>query len=142
MVAVLQTTPRKDECIEFVAFGMHEPLLLLFETGNAKPIVSDDVKVQEKYSMPLIENINGKLAEGWTVGNRTTLCPYDPGAYFIEWKRGTVATFSFNMGAGRQEDLARVKSVLDGVGNNEAAVARSQNVQLVGLRSMVMLGKF
>lgn len=35
------------------------------------------------------------------------------------------------MGAGRPEDLARGKIVLDGVGNDESAVRQSQNAQLV-----------
>jgi hypothetical protein len=63
--------------------------------------------------------------------DRTTLCQWDQERYFIEWKRETVAEFRFNMGAGRQEDLARVKSVFNGVGNDEAAVRQSQNAQLV-----------
>lgn len=131
VVTALEKTPRKDEAIDFVSFGMHELLLLRFENGNAKLILSDDPAVQARCSQTLIADVNKKLEEGWTIGNRTSLCPYDPEAYFIEWKRGTVATFSFNLGPGRQEELARVKNVLDGVGNDAYAVAKVQNAQLV-----------
>lgn len=87
--------------------------------------------MREKCSTALVEEINKKIEEGWTFGNRTTLCHYDPERYFIEWKRGTQVKFRFNLGRGREDDLASVKSVLDGVGNDEAAVQRSMNAQLV-----------
>jgi len=93
--------------------------------------LSDDENLREKCSGALVDEVNKRLEEGWTLGNRTTLCHCDPERYFIEWKRGTQAEFRFNLGRGREEDLARVKSVLDGVGNDEAAVQRSMNAQLV-----------
>lgn len=131
VTSLCESHPREDKAIDFVTFGAHDMIIVRYENGNSQLVLPTDEDVRGKSSQALIDLINKKLEEGWTVGNRTTLCQWDPERYFIEWKRGTTAEFNFNMGAGRQEDLARVKSVLDGVGNDEAAVRQSQNATLV-----------
>jgi hypothetical protein len=129
--SLADTHQRKDHALDFVTFGAHEMIIVRYENGNSQLVLPTDETLRAQSNQALVDLVNKKLEEGWTVGNRTTLCQWDPERYFIEWKRGTVAEFNFNMGAGRTEDLARVKSVLDGVGNDENAVRRSQNATLV-----------
>ncbi|KAI0545782.1 hypothetical protein F4679DRAFT_559807 [Xylaria curta] len=125
--------PRKDECIEFVAFGPHELLLIRFENGNSHMALPDNPTVRSHISRELIQEIEGRLTAGWTFGNRTTLCNFDTNRWFIEWKRGTSAEFRFSMGSGERsnQDKERVMKVLSGVGNDAALVASHQNAQLV-----------
>ncbi|KAI1125533.1 hypothetical protein F5Y10DRAFT_227294 [Nemania abortiva] len=128
-----QTHPRKDECIDFVAFGLHELLLLRFENGNSLMLLPDDPAVKSRISPSLIKEVEERLAAGWTLGNRTTLCSFDTNRWFIEWKRGTMAEFRYNMGEGEKsaKDMERVTKVLQGVGNDAALVASHQNAQLM-----------
>ncbi|KAI0467596.1 hypothetical protein F4859DRAFT_494019 [Xylaria cf. heliscus] len=125
--------PRKDECIDFVAFGLHELLLVRFENGNSLMLLPDDPVVRSRISMSLVQEVEERLAAGWTFGNRTTLCEFDTNRWFIEWKRGTTAEFRYNMGAGEKskQDMERVSKVLSGVGNDAALVASHQNAQLM-----------
>ncbi|TRX89637.1 hypothetical protein FHL15_009387 [Xylaria flabelliformis] len=125
--------PRKDECIEFVAFGQHELLLLRFENGNSLMVLPENPVVRSRISAELIQEVEGRLAAGWTFGNRTTLCEFDTNRWFIEWKRGTIAEFRFSMGSGERsnQDKERVMKVLSGIGNDAALVASQQNAQLI-----------
>ncbi|KAI0187054.1 hypothetical protein EV127DRAFT_437240 [Xylaria flabelliformis] len=125
--------PRKDECIEFVAFGQHEMLLLRFENGNSLMVLPENPVVRSRISTELIQEVEGRLAAGWTLGNRTTLCEFDTNRWFIEWKRGTIAEFRFSMGSGERsnQDKERVMKVLSGIGNDAALVASHQNAQLI-----------
>ncbi|KAI1739179.1 hypothetical protein F4680DRAFT_423082 [Xylaria scruposa] len=124
--------PRKDECIEFVAFGPHELLLIRFENGNSHMVLPDNPSVRSRISTELVQEIEGRLTAGWTFGNRTTLCSFDTNRWFIEWKRGTIAEFRFSMGSGERsnQDKERVMKVLSGVGNDAALVASHQNAQM------------
>ncbi|KAK9413171.1 hypothetical protein SUNI508_11947 [Seiridium unicorne] len=65
--------PRKDECIEFVAFGQYEILLVRFENGNSHMALPDDPAVRSQISSGLIQEVEERLAGGWTLGNRTAL---------------------------------------------------------------------
>ncbi|KAI0540605.1 hypothetical protein GGR58DRAFT_460282 [Xylaria digitata] len=124
--------PRKDECVDFVAFGLHELLLVRFENGNSLMLLPENPTVRSRISKVLIQEVEERLAAGWTLGNRTTLCEYDTNRWFIEWKRGTMAEFRYNMGQGEgsEKELERVMKVLSGVGNDAALVASHQNAQL------------
>ncbi|KAK6068006.1 hypothetical protein SCUP234_11340 [Seiridium cupressi] len=124
--------PRKDECIEFVAFGQYEILLVRFENGNSHMALPDDPAVRSQISSGLIQKVEERLAGGWTLGNRTALCEFDTTRWFIEWKRGTSAIFSYSMGDGEgsKEVLEMVKKVLSGAGNDAGLVASHQNAQL------------
>ncbi|KAI1264467.1 hypothetical protein F5Y18DRAFT_82606 [Xylariaceae sp. FL1019] len=124
--------PRKDECIDFVAFGLHELLLVRFENGNSMMFLPDNPAVRNQISAEFIKEVEERLAAGWTLGNRTTLCAFDTNRWFIEWRRGSDAVFKYSMGLGdrNQEDLARVQKVLSGAGNNPAAVANNEAAQL------------
>ncbi|TGJ80977.1 hypothetical protein E0Z10_g7782 [Xylaria hypoxylon] len=128
-----RTHPRKDECIDFVAFGLHELLLVRFENGNSLMLLPEDPEVRCRISTDLIQEVEERLAAGWTLGNRTTLCKFDTNCWFLEWKRGTSAEFSYNMGSGERskQDEERVTKVLSGVGNDTALVASHQNAQLI-----------
>ncbi|KAI0405484.1 hypothetical protein F4802DRAFT_561979 [Xylaria palmicola] len=125
--------PRKDEYIEFVAFGRHELLLVRFENGNSLMLLPQNQALRSCISTGLIQEVETRLAAGWTVGNRTALCEFDTNRWFIEWKRGTSAEFSFNMGEGERskQDTERVMKVLKGVGNDPTLVASHQNAQLI-----------
>ncbi|RYC60480.1 hypothetical protein CHU98_g5729 [Xylaria longipes] len=125
--------PRKDECIEFVAFGLHELLLVRFENGNSLMLLPKNPAVRSRISTALIQEVEERLAAGWTFGNRTTLCAFDTDRWFIEWKRGTMAVFRYNMGAGERsnQDKERVTKVLSGAGNDAGLVASVQNAQLI-----------
>ncbi|KAJ8115161.1 hypothetical protein ONZ43_g4732 [Nemania bipapillata] len=125
--------PRKDECIDFVAFGLHGLLLARFENGNSHMALPDDPVLRSRISPELIREIEERLAAGWTLGNRTTLCEFDTNRWFLEWKRGTMAEFKYSMGNGEgtQQDLQRVSRVLSGVGSDAALVASHQNAQLM-----------
>lgn len=127
--------PRKDDCIEFVAFGPHEVLLIRFENGNFLMQLPEDPAVRSRISPDLIKEVEERLAAGWTLGNRTALCEFDTNRWFIEWKRGTGAEFRYSMGCDEQskQDTERVTKVLSGVGNDPALVASQQNAQLVGV---------
>ncbi|KAK9776212.1 hypothetical protein SCAR479_07118 [Seiridium cardinale] len=129
--------PRKDECIEFVAFGQHEILLVRFENGNSHMALPDDPAVRSQISSGLIQEVQERLAGGWTLGNRTALCEFDTARWFIEWKRGTSAIFSYSMGDGEgsKEDLEMAKKVLSGAGNDAGLVASHQNAQLIAANS-------
>ncbi|KAI1272848.1 hypothetical protein F5Y07DRAFT_391692 [Xylaria sp. FL0933] len=125
--------PRKDECIEFVAFGQHEMLLVRFENGNSFMSLPENPTVRSRISTGLIKEVEERLAAGWTLGNRTTLCEFDTDRWFVEWKRGTMAEFRYSMGPGERskQDMERVTKVLNLVGNNPALVASHQQAQLV-----------
>ncbi|KAI1310669.1 hypothetical protein F5Y03DRAFT_345184 [Xylaria venustula] len=125
--------PRKDECIDFVAFGQHELLLVRFENGNSLMLQPENPAVRSRISAELVREVEERLAAGWTFGNRTTLCEFDTNRWFIEWKRGTMAEFRFNMGGGEKskQDQERVLKVLNLVGNDAALVASHQNAQLI-----------
>lgn len=123
--------PRKDECIDFVAFGLHDLLLVRFENGNSLMRLPEDPATRVRISKDLIEEVEERLAAGWTFGNRTTLCTVDTERWFLEWKRGSVAEFKFSMGLDHADELPRVQAVLNGVGNNAAAVTNSETAQLV-----------
>ncbi|KAI1113371.1 hypothetical protein F5Y14DRAFT_418089 [Nemania sp. NC0429] len=125
--------PRKDEAIDFVAFGLHEVLLIRFENGNSLMQLPENPAVRSRVSTELIQEVEGRLAAGWTVGNRTTLCEFDTNRWFIEWKRGTSAEFRYSMGDGERsrQDMERVMKVLSGVGNDAALVASTQNAQMI-----------
>ncbi|KAI1422487.1 hypothetical protein F5Y12DRAFT_717383 [Xylaria sp. FL1777] len=134
LVADLEKThPRKDECIEFVAFGLYEVLLVRFENGNSLMLLPDNPALRSRISPELIREVEERLAAGWTFGNRTTLCEFDTNRWFIEWKRGTSAEFRYNMGPGEKsrQDMERVSKVLSGVGNDAALVASVQNGQMM-----------
>ncbi|KAI0966226.1 hypothetical protein F4678DRAFT_304393 [Xylaria arbuscula] len=134
LVAELESDhPRKDECIDFVAFGQHELLLVRFENGNSLMVQPENPAVRSRVSAELVREVEERLAAGWTLGNRTTLCEFDTNRWFIEWKRGTMAEFRFNMGGGEKskQDQERVLRVLNLVGNDAALVASRQNAQLV-----------
>ena len=128
--------PRKDECIDFVAFGVYDLLLVRFENGNAAMYLPDDPAMRHKFSAELIKEVQDRLAAGWTIGNRTALCAFDTNRWFIEWKRGTMAKFRYStvLGDGPKENegCERISNVLRGVGNNAGLVASNQNAQLVG----------
>lgn len=126
-----QGHPRKDECIDFVAFGLHDLLLVRFENGNSLMRLPGDPAIKARISKDLISEVEERLAAGWTFGNRTTLCTIDTERWFLEWKRGSVAEFKFSMGLDHADELPRVRDVLNGVGNNAAAVTNSETVQLV-----------
>lgn len=51
-----------------------------------------------------------KLEAGWTVGNKTTLCQWDPEQYFIEWKKETQVDYDFMVGT--PEEFVRVMNVV------------------------------
>lgn len=126
-----QTHSRKDECVDFVAFGLHDLLLVRFENGNSLMWLPDNPAMRARISGGLIKEVEERLASGWTFGNRTTLCTFDAERWFLEWKKVSAAVFSYSMGVDQQDDLARVKAVLSGVGNDAAAVARAETGQLV-----------
>lgn len=130
-----QNHPRKDECIDFAAFGQHELLLVRFENGNSQMVLPEDLAVRSRISAELVREVEERLADGWTFGNRTTLCGFDTKRWFIEWVRGSSAIFRYNTGDGEKskEDLERVKSVLSGVGSDAALVASHNNAHLVSL---------
>ena len=132
IVQELETThPRKDECIDFVAFGLHDLLLARFENGKSAMFVPEDEKIKEQISKTLLEEVEKRLEEGWTFGNRTTLCGIDSERWFIEWKRGSQAEYRYSMGIGQSEDLQRVSKVLSapeggsGGGGNTAELVSS-----------------
>lgn len=127
------THPRKDECIDFVAFGTHDLLLVRYENGRSQMILPDDPAARGRISGQLIQELEERLQAGWTFGNRTALCSFDTNRWFIEWRRGTSSEFRYSMGLGEREraDLERVKRVLSGVGSNSAQVADNQTAQLV-----------
>ncbi|GAW12815.1 hypothetical protein ANO14919_021860 [Xylariales sp. No.14919] len=124
--------PRKDECIEFVAFGQHEVLLVRFENGNSLMLLPDNPALRSRVSTDLVKEVEERLAAGWTLGNRTALCEFDTNRWFIEWKRGTMAEFRYNMGPGEKSkrDMERVSKVLSGEGNDAALVASHQSAQM------------
>ncbi|KAI1329215.1 hypothetical protein F5Y16DRAFT_397678 [Xylariaceae sp. FL0255] len=117
--------PRKDECIAFVAFGLHEILFVRFENGNSLMLLPDAPSLRNRISPDLIREVEERLATGWTFGDRNTLCAFDTNRWFLEWKRGIVAEFRYNLGSGERDrqDLERVNRVLSGVGSDAAAVA-------------------
>lgn len=126
--------PRKDECIDFVAFGRHEILLVRYENGNSAMALPEDPAIRSQISEELIREVEERLQAGWTLGNRTTLCEFDTNRWFIEWKRGTMSEFRYSTGIGdlESEDLERVKKVLSGGGGNAGSLAGNQTAQLVG----------
>ncbi|KAF7531445.1 hypothetical protein G7054_g8856 [Neopestalotiopsis clavispora] len=132
-----QNHPRKDECIDFAAFGQHELLLVRFENGNSQMVLPEDLAVRSRISAELVREVEERLADGWTFGNRTTLCGFDTRRWFIEWIRGSSAIFRYNTGDGEKskEDLERVKSVLSGVGSDAALVASHNNAHLIAANS-------
>ncbi|KAI1621575.1 hypothetical protein EDD37DRAFT_124182 [Exophiala viscosa] len=123
--------PRKDECIDFVAFGQHDILLVRFENGNSHMALPQDPAVRSQISQALIDEVSSRLQAGYTLGNRTTLCEFDTNRWFIEWKRGTMAEFRYSMGIGQPQDLETVKRVLSGVGSDAGLVASNETAQLV-----------
>lgn len=128
------THPRKDECIDFVAFGPHDLLLVRYENGRSQMILPEDPVTRSRISAELVREAEERIHAGWTLGNRTTLCSFDTNRWFIEWRRGTSSEFRFSMGLGDRErgDLERVKKVLSGVGSDGAQVVDKQTAQLVG----------
>ncbi|KAF7561665.1 hypothetical protein G7046_g2476 [Stylonectria norvegica] len=129
--------PRKDECIDFVAFGPHEILLVRYENGNSQMILPQSPTVRSQISEGLISQVSERLEAGWTFGNRTALCDFDTNRWFIEWKRGSSAEFYYSMGIGDKEkdDLERVKKVLSGVGSDANLVASNQAAQLIAAQA-------
>jgi hypothetical protein len=113
-----ENIPRNEHAIDFVTFGCHDLLILRFENGNAQIHGPDDEEELAK-CQPVIDLVQENLNDGWTVGNRTTLCQYDPTQYFIEWKKGNQSNFAFNVGTVENKD--RVLKVLNLVGNDAAA---------------------
>lgn len=85
-----QSHPRKDKYIDFVAFGLHDLLLVRFENGNSLMQLPEDPAMKARISKDLIKKVEERLAAGWTLGNRTTLCTIDTERWFVEWKRGSV----------------------------------------------------
>ena len=130
VIISLETHPRKDSFIEFVAFGAHDSVLVRYEDGYSQFVLSTEPGAGE-VSAKFIEHVEERLAQGWTVGNRTALCHWDSARWFIEWIRGSSAQFDFEMGEGREEDENRVLAVLGGVGNDVAMVERVQNAHIV-----------
>ncbi|KAL0956956.1 hypothetical protein HGRIS_003057 [Hohenbuehelia grisea] len=124
--------PRKDECIDFAVFGAHELLLLRFENGNSGMFLPDDPNLRRRISPDLVVEVEDRLKDGWTLGNRTALCHFDSARWFIEWKRGASAEFKYSAGEGdaASEDLKRISKVLSGVGNNATLVADHQAADL------------
>lgn len=122
--------PRKDECIDFVSFGAHDTLAVRYENGKSFFYVADDPSEAAKVSQQLLGDINGRLEDGWTFGNRTTLCGWDTNRWFIEWKKGNQAEFCYSMGVGEKEDLEKVSEVL-----NAPSGAGNVNNNLAGLVS-------
>ena len=132
LVHELETNhPRKDECIDFVAFGLHDLLLVRYENGNSSMILPDNPAIRSQISSELIQGVEDRLQAGWTLGNRTTLCGFDTNRWFIEWRRGSSAEFSYSLGINEDEDLERVKKVLSGVGSDANAVRNNETAQLV-----------
>jgi hypothetical protein len=125
--------PRKDECIEFVAFGVHDFLLVRYENGRSQMILPDHPGLRSQISTQLIAEVEERLQAGWTLGNRTTLCSFDTNRWFIEWRRGTSSEFRFSLGLDDRDiaDLERIKRVLSGVGSNGTQVANNQTAALV-----------
>jgi hypothetical protein len=128
------THPRKDECIDFVAFGVHDILLIRYENGRSQMILPEQPALRSQISTELIGEVDERLQAGWTLGNRTSLCSFDTNRWFIEWRRGTSSEFRFSLGLEDKDiaDLERVKRVLSGVGSNAAEVINSQTAALVG----------
>lgn len=132
LVHELETNhPRKDECIDFVAFGLHDLLLVRYENGNSSMILPDNPAIRSQISSELIQGVEDRLQAGWILGNRTTLCGFDTNRWFIEWRRGSSAEFSYSLGINEDEDLERVKKVLSGVGSDANAVRNNETAQLV-----------
>jgi len=123
-----ENIPRDEHAIEFITFGCHDLLILRYENGNAQIYGPDDEEELAK-CQPVIDLVREKLNDGWTVGNRTTLCQYDPTQYFIEWKKGGQANFAFSVGT--EENKNRVLNVLNLVGNDAAAQAIAEQTSLV-----------
>ncbi|KAI0103921.1 hypothetical protein GGR51DRAFT_236133 [Nemania sp. FL0031] len=132
---------RKDECIDFVAFGLYELLLIRFENGNSLMLLPDDPALRSRISTSLIKEVEERLKDGWTLGNRTSLCWFDTNRWFIEWKRGTDNIFRYNMGEGEKSirDMERVTKVLSGEGNDAALVASHQNSQMIAAQGAMAL---
>lgn len=110
--------PWNEHSIDFVTFGCDALVILRFENGNAEVLCSDDPEQAAK-TKDVHDLVEEKLKDGWTVGNRTTLCQYDPSQYFIEWKKGAESNFAFS--AGTIENRDRISNVLNLVGNDAAA---------------------
>lgn len=79
-----ETHQRKDQALGFVTFGVYEIIILSYENGNSQLVLPTDEELRAKSSPALVDEINTRLVEGWTVGDRTTLCQWDPERYFIE----------------------------------------------------------
>lgn len=121
--------PKDEGCVDFVTFGCHEQLIVRFENGNTLMYVTDDPEVRAKCSEGVITLVTERIADGWTVGNGTTLCQYDPEQYVIEWKKGTQTYYTFNIGT--EENTTRVKNVVTLVGHDAAAQATMDSAAIV-----------
>lgn len=127
-----QTHQRQDECIDFVAFGLHDMLLIRYENGKSQLVVSEEPAKRALCSQALIEAVEQRIADGWTFGDRSSLCHCDARCYFIEWQKGSAAEFSYDFGSEeRLDDLRIVQSVLSGEGNDVEYVRRCQAEEVV-----------
>ncbi|KAK3078243.1 hypothetical protein LTS18_008081 [Coniosporium uncinatum] len=102
-------------------------LLIRYENGNSQLVVSEEPAKRALCSQALIEAVEQRIADGWTLGDRSSLCHWDARCYFIEWQKGSAAEFSYDFGCEeRLDDLRMVQSVLSGEGNDVEYVRRYQ----------------
>ncbi|KAL0958712.1 hypothetical protein HGRIS_014042 [Hohenbuehelia grisea] len=139
--------PRQDACLDFVAFGAHDVVLVRFENGNSGMFLPEGKEARKGIDPGFVVEVEDRLKDGWTFGNRTTLCQNDSARWFIEWRRGPTAEFRFSTGEGEaaKEVLTRINKVLSGEGNNAAMVADHQAADMIAanstFQSQLMIGR-
>lgn len=122
--------PKNEGAVDFVAFGCHDLLLIRYENGNAELHISDEPELAEKCKdLEVVKLCVEKFNDGWTVGNKSSLCQRDATQYFIEWKKGTQTFYNFNIGTA--EETQRVKDVITLVGHDANAQAVNDRVAIV-----------
>jgi len=75
-----------------------------------------------------------KMNDGWTIGNKTSLCQNDPERYFLEWKKGTTISYTYDIGT--DEETRRVQNVVTLVGHDANAQALNDRARIVSQKSV------
>ncbi|KAF1988629.1 hypothetical protein K402DRAFT_402804 [Aulographum hederae CBS 113979] len=122
MVTELQELPRAADLIDMCVYGHDDVLLVRFENGNSAIYTPEDPVKLNRVSQQLVNICNQRIADGWTFGDRTTLCPWDSRNYFIEWVKGTSAVFTYE--TNDQEMTNTISSILNGEGNDTEYVKK------------------
>lgn len=108
-----------ENLIKFLAFGCGDDYIGILTNGV---VIYEDTLPQH-----IIDKINSRTRDEWTLGIHTTLCQYNRDLYYLHWTRGNKVEFDYNMA--NTEISQIVQKVIAGAGKNHQSEMMMQMMQ-------------